>query len=203
MNKRNAKKEIYFGNLDEIINYLRDCQRNGENCYIDYETKNGAIRLYSADIDYNNAYLRIYGLTKFQKDSIDKRLYEAFTTNDDETKYEIISLANSLKEENIANIKSKAHSMNVEIKSLDHAIEILKECRKRGINSYIDFNGCILYSIDINSDNAYMEVVGLTEMQYKENRSKYHAAKTQKEKDSIIKEFYQMIEENKKVKTMK
>ena len=47
-------------------------------------------------------------------------------------------------------------------KGLDEAIEYLQECRQRGENVYIDFNGHYLYSADITVDGAYLEVVGMT-----------------------------------------
>lgn len=74
-------------------------------------------------------------------------------------------------------------------KGLDEAIEYLEECRQRGENVYIDFNGHLLYSADITVDGAYLEVVGMTKKEDESIREKMKYAKTKEERDNLIKEW--------------
>ena len=72
---------------------------------------------------------------------------------------------------------------------LDEAIEYLEDCKKRGENVYIDFNGHLLYSADITVDGAYLEVVGMTKKEDESIREQMNNAKTQEERANLIKEW--------------
>ena len=207
MNKKNAEHDIFFGSLDDTIEYLKRSNEEGKNIYVDFNSINGVMRLYSADIDENNAYLRIGGLTKEQKDNIDKQLVESFGNGDENKRNELLSLAHSLKEEYFNNQKKNATKIDPPVVNLDETIMILTEYKKFGENVYIDYetpNGIVsLYSIDINPDKAYISVIGVTKQQFEENRKKYETAKTEEEKQAVLDELNQMIDENKQFKTMK
>ena len=74
-------------------------------------------------------------------------------------------------------------------KGLDSAIEYLEDCKKRGENVYINFNGHYLYSADITVDGAYLEVVGMTKEEDESIREQMKHAKTKEERDKLIKEW--------------
>lgn len=74
-------------------------------------------------------------------------------------------------------------------KGLDSAIEYLEDCKKRGENVYIDFNGHYLYSADITVDGAYLEVVGMTKKEDESIREQMKYATTKEERDRLIKEW--------------
>ena len=69
---------------------------------------------------------------------------------------------------------------------LDEAIEYLQECKKKGQNVYVDFNGHRLYSADVTIDGAYMEVVGMTKAEDKAIREEYGQAQTKEEQEAVI-----------------
>ena len=46
--------------------------------------------------------------------------------------------------------------------TIDKAVEYLQECKRKGQNVYIEFNGNILYSADVTLDRAYLQITGLT-----------------------------------------
>lgn len=74
-------------------------------------------------------------------------------------------------------------------KGLDSAIEYLEDCRQRGENVYIDFNGHYLYSADITVDGAYLEVVGMTKEEDESIREQMKYATTKEERARLIKEW--------------
>ena len=174
MNKKDAEKDLFFGNLNDTIRYLETCHDIKKNIYIDFHSMtNGIIRLYSADIDEDQAYLRIGGLTRKQKEEIDKKLFDAIGGNKDELRDEIISTAMSMKKAYFDKVKAESTKIDVPTLDISEAVAILSEYRKEGIPVYIDYvtdNGVFkLYSVDINEENVYKELYGVSKKEYLEN----------------------------------
>ena len=57
--------------------------------------------------------------------------------------------------------------------NLDKAIEVLKEAQGKGENIYINFNNHKLYSADITTDSAYLEVTGKTKEGFEKDRAEF------------------------------
>ena len=75
MNKEDAKEiDGYAGyELDQIVEVLMSCRDRGENVFIEYSP---GVFLYSADINMDNAFLMVLGLTKKQYDAYESELAE-------------------------------------------------------------------------------------------------------------------------------
>lgn len=66
--------------------------------------------------------------------------------------------------------------------NLEKAVDFLITARQRGENIYFDFNGHRLYSANITIDSAYLEVVGKTYDEFKEEEEKWLEEFEKKEK---------------------
>ena len=91
MNKEEAIEIVLDDELDNIIDYLSNSKNNNENVYVDYKCDNGIFRLYSSDIDFDNTYLRIYGLTRDEKKSYEEELNTSLDKEAVHSKYKNIS----------------------------------------------------------------------------------------------------------------
>ena len=163
VNKECAKEVKYEGNLDSIIEYLINKRNNNENVYIDYESINGVIRLYSCDIDYDNAYLRVYGLTKEEKNKYVK---------EDDNKI------NNAAEIYFDKLRDTAEKLELDGYSLIDVIDKLYECKKLNKNVYVDYRSSEndtpirFYSMDLNIDDAFVRVMGITKEQFNKSKNR-------------------------------
>lgn len=73
--------------------------------------------------------------------------------------------------------------------SLDNAISYLEECRNKGMNVYIDFNGTRLYSCDTTIISGYLSVMGMSKGEYDEFIRRLDQAGLEEEKEQIVSEF--------------
>ena len=56
-------------------------------------------------------------------------------------------------------IKSLSYEIKLDSKlSLDTVVSMLLNAREKGENIYINYNGVLLYSLDVSFDSAYLEV---------------------------------------------
>lgn len=63
LSRENAVEEIRWDlNLDQVIEYLEQCRKEGKSVYIEY----GDAKLYSADVTIDSAYMAVHGCTKQQ-----------------------------------------------------------------------------------------------------------------------------------------
>ena len=210
MDKDKAIKSDYFGDLDSTISLLYACQSIGKNVYIDFESVHGIVRLYSADIDENDAYIRVTGLTKSQRTSLMKLYSDAVINDNQQLQDEILNIQKELKFKNLEQRKNNATPIE-NLSSLKDVVELLMKYKKEGINVYLDYNsannGVVrLYSADITPDDAYLKVTGLTKEQFDTNRAKFRdtyseeneQVREQLQKD-VMREFYEMKEKNKEI----
>lgn len=170
VNKEYAIEANFYGDLDSTINYLIDARNKNENIYIDFGSVNGVIRFYSSDITEDNAYLRIYGLTKEQY-----KAYEQEMNNTDDKKA-VTAKYKNLSDVYFDRLRDDSTKLEFESNSLSEAIKKLNECKKLNKNVYIDFRSTEddipirFFSMDINIDDAFMKVMGITKAQYDENK---------------------------------
>ena len=75
---------------------------------------------------------------------------------------------------------------------IDKAVEYLQECKSKGENVYVNFNGHKLYSCDVTLDSAYLEVVGVTKEEDDAIDAEYAKAKTKEEKKAVIEKWKNM-----------
>lgn len=204
MDKESYKEASFYGSLDEIINYLKNAENNEEKVYIDFGSENGVIRLYSSDVDENNIYLRIYGLTKKQKNNFDNELSVVQNLNDDIITQNIKDKYETIKDEYFSNLKMNAKKVEFNNNSLFDIINALNEYKKLGDNVYIEYQSTSdddiikLYSIDFNIDKTFMSIMGITKSQYDENKDRFKMAESDDELQMVITDLYQIMEQNKK-----
>ena len=204
MDKESYKEASFYGSLDEIINYLKNAENNEEKVYIDFGSENGVIRLYSSDIDENNIYLRIYGLTKEQKNNYDNEISVVQNLNDDIITQNIKDKYETIKDEYFSNLKMNAKKVEFNNNSLFDIINALNEYKKVGDNVYIEYQSTSdddiikLYSIDFNIDKTFMSIMGITKSQYDENKDRFKMAESDDELQMVITDLYQIMEQNKK-----
>lgn len=59
-----------------------------------------------------------------------------------------------------------------DLQDIDSIVVFLQECKKKGQNVCVDFYGYKLYSCNVTLNSAYMEIFGMTKLEY-EARTKY------------------------------
>lgn len=123
MNRKDAVEvnKIFGGGLDEAVAYLQECNKNGQNVYVDF---NGH-KLYSADVTIDSAYMKVVGMTKAEDEAIRKEYDQAKT---DEEKKAIIAKWGSIKKGHQEEARGKKESGTV----LDSAIEATEQTTTTG-----------------------------------------------------------------------
>ena len=193
MDKNNYKEASFYGSLDEVIEYLK----NAVDEYIDFGSENGVIRIYSGNLDDDSVYLRIYGLTKDQKYNYDKELSSS------EDKEFVVAKYKKISDIYFDKLRDGAVGVDADGKSLSQVISILNIAKRDNKNIYIDFRSTEddvpirFYSMDINVDDAFMRVMGLTKSQYDENKDRFKMAESDEELQMVITDLYQIMEQNK------
>ena len=119
MKKRATPAEkTYLGDIKTAVAYLQECNRNGQNVYVDF---NGH-KLYSCDVTLESAYMEVVGMTKEEDEAIREEYIQAKT---EEEKEAIIAKWNSIR---------KAHTDAGDKKGnttvLESAIEATEETTK-------------------------------------------------------------------------
>lgn len=56
--------------------------------------------------------------------------------------------------------------------SIEDAVKLLQKCKETGVLAKIDFNGHILYSDTVALDSAYLEIIGKTFEEFKDDKEK-------------------------------
>ena len=191
MNREEAvpAPDQWYGTIDKAVEYLQECKRKGQNVYIEF---NGNI-LYSADVTLDSAYLQITGLTKEESDKAQEELSGTTTIKDgkfytdEEKEKAIVDKYKKIEQGHIEEAKKSATpAEKTYLGNIENAVAYLQECKRKGKNVYVDFNGHKLYSSDVTIDSAYMEVVGMTKAEDEAIRAEYSQAKTEEEKEAII-----------------
>ena len=161
MNKDEAKEVVLSSDLDSIINYLINAKNDNENVFIDYKNDNGLFRLYSSDIDIDETYLRIFGLTKEEKIEYDNEL------NNSDNKDEVIKKYNYKIEVYFDKMRDFSTRVDVDGKSLDEVLNILKEAKRENKNIYVDYRpsnrhtSIRFYSMNVNLNQELMDILGI------------------------------------------
>ena len=70
--------------------------------------------------------------------------------------------------------------------NLEKAVIYLIECRNKGQNVYVDFNGHRLYSCDVTMDSAYIDVVGVTKAEDDAMKDEFYKTESEEEQKAII-----------------
>lgn len=189
MNIDEAVEVSYMDNLDNTIDYLKKAKENNENVYIDFNSENGVIRLYSADIDVDTAYQRIYGLTKEEKENYESELNSASNKEEVHAKYQnLIAVYFDM-------LRDNSTKLDYKITSASNLIKTLKECKKLNKNIYIDYDSTDsiipirFYSMDLDIDRAFLSIMGLTKSQYSENKERIKMIRNSKELNSAMDDF--------------
>lgn len=189
MNIDEAVEVSYMDNLDNTIDYLKKAKENNENVYIDFNSENGVIRLYSADIDVDTAYQRIYGLTKEEKENYESELKSATNKEEVHAKYQnLIAVYFDM-------LRDNSTKLDYKITSASNLIKTLKECKKLNKNIYIDYDSTDsiipirFYSMDLDIDRAFLSIMGLTKSQYSENKERMKMIRNSKELNSAMDDF--------------
>ena len=202
MDKNNAIKIDYYGDLDSTIKYLKECNEKNENVYVDFGSDNGVIRLYSLDIDEDNVYLRIYGVGKGQVDLYNKKISKAKEENNLELVKELEESLKKSSQEYFNILKKDAELIPFVGSSLSEVIEALNEYKKLGKNVYVNYKSTEddeeikIYSIDLDVDNIFLTMMGITKEQYDENKERFKLARSDEELQMVMTDFYQLIKEN-------
>lgn len=207
MNKSDATEapKKYHLSLDEAVEYLQECRKRGLNFYLDF---NGH-KLYSCDVTIDSAYMEVVGMTKAE-DAASKEEFKRATTEEQreaiikewsdliekhkretpEERDSIVKEWNNIRKTQKGIIESvKNSAIEAEEKyhlGLDETVEYLQECKRRGLNVYVDFNGHRLYSCDVTMDSAYMEVVGMTRSEDVASKEEFKKATTDEARKEVI-----------------
>ncbi len=191
LDKKAARlEEGYFGTLEQAVEYLISCRERGESVYIDF---NG-VQLFSSDVTMDSAFLQVVGVTKEYDDESKRRMSEAST---EEERKAIMEEWNQKRKENRGTpTRENARFEKKYLGTIDDAVKYLIDCRNRGKSVYIDFNGTELYSCDVTLDSAYHQIVGMSKEEDEQSRREFKAAKTEEEKDEVIKKWYAIRERN-------
>lgn len=174
ISKKNAVEIEKSGKLDEIIDFLIDCKRNGKSVFV---TFNGN-KLYSADItdDLNadKVYIIACGLTqkeheaetldnssclpKFtgKESALDKQ--KAMEESNKKLE-EIQQKYAQLRQKHIMEQKKTSIKVDRSFDSLNAAIKFLIASRNNGEFVYVEFMGFKLYSADVGYDSTNLEAV--------------------------------------------
>ena len=186
MNIEDAKEVVFDGDLDSIIEYLKKAKENNENIYIDCKCGIDPIRLYSANIDQDTAYQRIYGLTKEEKLNYEKELLSAPNKEEVHAKYQnLIAVYFDI-------LRDNSTKLNYKFSTASDLLKTLKECKKLNKNIYIDYEDVEsfipirFYSMDIDIDRAFLAIMGLGKSQYDENIERMKMIRNSKELNSSI-----------------
>ena len=161
MNKEEAIEIVLDDELDNIIDYLINSKNNNENVYVDYKCDNGIFRLYSSDIDIDETYERIYGLTKEQKIEYEKEL------NESENKDEVIAKYKNMIEVYFDKMRDFSTRVDVAGKTLDEVVAIIKEAKKLNKNIYVDYKpaggdtSIRFFSMNVDLNREIMDILGI------------------------------------------
>ena len=123
--KKKIAKEVtldeFWGDLDETVRYLQECNKRGENKYVEFK---GNI-LYSCDVTIDSAYMQVIGLTKAESDAMEEEMNQAITRDEEDV---IIEKWEKIKERH-REAKDKSITKTI----LDSAIEATEESTRAGV----------------------------------------------------------------------
>lgn len=93
--------------------------------------------------------------------------------------------------------KSESTLVEPIINTLDEAVKYLEECREKGKNVYLNFNGHKLYSANVTIDSAYMQVMGITKAEDDAISKEVASAHTLNERTQAINKYTTLANEHK------
>ena len=166
--------------LEDALKYLRAKHKAGENVYINF----GNVKLYSCREEFRLPFV-VQELVGMPIEVVDKLDDSYVTAKTPEERMEIRKIwytINGISYEHIEDMNREdaieatdapnevyvgeswdfSVKMIDEVTELDNIVKYLKRCRHIGQNVYVNFYGHKLYSCDVTTRDAYLEVYGVT-----------------------------------------